>query len=195
MTFIKTIPEEQAQGLLLEQYQAAQKSTGYVPNYVKALSLRPEVYEAWTKLIGSIRSKMRLRRYELVTLAAAMALDCNYCMLAHGTTLNKNFFSPQELTAIVEDFRNAGLPPDEVALMAFAQKVALRAQEISEQDIAELRGHALSDEEILDVVLACTARSFFSKTLEALGAPPDPVYAELEPGLLQALNLGRPFPA
>ena len=78
MIFIKTIPEEQAEGLVQDLYQAAQKSLGYVPNYAKALSIHPEVYDAWTKLIGAIRSKMRMRRYELVTFATAMALKCTY---------------------------------------------------------------------------------------------------------------------
>jgi len=78
MAFIKTTPEEQAEGLLQELYQAAEKSNGYVPNYLKALSLRPEVYEAWSKLIGAIRSRMKMRRYELVTLATAMVLECTY---------------------------------------------------------------------------------------------------------------------
>ena len=78
MAFIKTISEDQANSLVQDLYQAAQKNTGYVPNYVKAFSLHPEVYEAWTKLIGAIRSKMRLRRYELVTFASAMVLECTY---------------------------------------------------------------------------------------------------------------------
>jgi hypothetical protein len=78
MTFIQTIPEEQAEGLLHDQYEAARKTKGYVPNYIKAFSLHPEVYDAWTKLQGAIRSTMRLRRYELVTFATAMALDCSY---------------------------------------------------------------------------------------------------------------------
>ena len=78
MTFIKTISVEQAESLVLDQYQGAQKTMGYVPNYIKAFSLHPEVYEGWTKLIGAIRSKMRMRRYELVTFASAMALKCTY---------------------------------------------------------------------------------------------------------------------
>lgn len=78
MTFIQTVPEDQAQNLLHDQYAAGQVANGYVPNYIKALSLHPEVYEAWTKLIGAIRSKMRMRRYELITFAAAMALECTY---------------------------------------------------------------------------------------------------------------------
>jgi uncharacterized peroxidase-related enzyme len=115
-------------------------------------------------------------------------------MLAHGALLRKNFFSADELAAIVKDFRHAGLTDEEVAIMSFAQKVTTQANQISEHDIDELRGYGLSDEEILDVVLACTARNFFSKTLDALGVKPDVVYMELEPELLQVLPIGRPFP-
>jgi len=115
-------------------------------------------------------------------------------MLAHGALLRKNFFSADQLAAIVKDFRSAGLPPEEVAMMSFAQKVTTQAHQVSEHDIDELRGHGLSDEEILDVVLACAARNFFSKTLDAVGTVPDEVYLELEPELLRLLALGRPFP-
>jgi uncharacterized peroxidase-related enzyme len=115
-------------------------------------------------------------------------------MLAHGALLRKNFFSADQLVAIVKDFRNAGLPPEEVAMMSFAQKVTTQANQVSEHDIDELRKHGLSDEEILDVVLASAARNFFSKTLDAVGAQPDEAYLELEPELLQVLTLGRPFP-
>jgi hypothetical protein len=78
MTYIKTISEELAEGLVKDQYEAARNSMGYVPNYIKAFSLQPETYAAWTNLIGTIRSRMRLRRYELVTFATAMALECTY---------------------------------------------------------------------------------------------------------------------
>jgi uncharacterized peroxidase-related enzyme len=115
-------------------------------------------------------------------------------MLAHGALLRKNFFSAAELVAIVNDFRNAGLPPEEVALMSFAQKITTQANQISEQDFDELRGQGFSDEEILDVVLACAARNFFSKTLDTLGASPDEAYLELEPELIHVLSAGRPFP-
>jgi len=78
MTFIKTISEEEAVGLVKDQYQAEYKTNGYVPNYTQALSLNPEAYAGWKSLIGAIRSRMRLRRYELVTFATAMALKCTY---------------------------------------------------------------------------------------------------------------------
>lgn len=78
MTFIHTIPAEGATGKLHELYNADLQSLGYVANYTTAMSLRPEAIIAWRSLIGTIRSKMRLRRFELVTFAAAGALHCTY---------------------------------------------------------------------------------------------------------------------
>jgi alkylhydroperoxidase family enzyme len=114
-------------------------------------------------------------------------------MLAHGAVLRKNFFSAAEIIAIVQDFRTAGLSPEEVAIMAFVQKVTLQARQVTDQDYEALRGFGLADTEIQDIVLACAARNFFSKTLDSLNAAPDEVYRELEPELIQALSIGRPF--
>ena len=78
MTFIHTVPAEQATDKLQELYVDDLHNLGYIANYTKAMSLRPEVILAWRQLIGTIRSRMRLRRYELVTFAAAAALRCTY---------------------------------------------------------------------------------------------------------------------
>ena len=194
MAFIRTVPVDQADGKLLELYQDDVRTRGYVANLTSAFSLRPEVYSAWKNLISSIRSTMRLRRFELVTFAAAQALGCTYCMLAHGAILRKDFFGLEELSAIARDFRSSGLPPEEVALMEFAQKVTRDANQIAEGDIDRLRELGLADEEILDVVLAVAARNFMSKTLDAVGAEPDDAFMNLEPDLREVLVIGRPFP-
>ena len=180
MPFVDVIQAERAEGLTREQYAADQSSLGYVPNYTRAFSLRPNVYSVWQELIKTIRSNMRLRRYELVTIATALALGCDYCTLAHGTILRKNFLDADQLRAVVCDFRNADLEPQEVAVMEFSQKVATQANSIRDQDTAALRAHGLSDAEILDVILAVAARNFFSTVLLATGAEPDEVYADLQ---------------
>ncbi len=78
MAFIEQVPPEEASGKLLELYEQDLKNNGYIANYTEAMSLRPEVVAAWRQLIGAIRGNMRLRRFELVTLAAAGALRCTY---------------------------------------------------------------------------------------------------------------------
>jgi alkylhydroperoxidase/carboxymuconolactone decarboxylase family protein YurZ len=80
MAFIRTISEAEATGKLREIYDGsmANRGRGYIPNYLKAMSLRPEAIEAWQKLIAAVRAPMDTRRYELVTIAAAAALRCSY---------------------------------------------------------------------------------------------------------------------
>ena len=57
MAYIPMIPIDQADGLLKQLYADDQKNRGYVPNFAQAFSLHPEIYDAWLKLIGAVRSK------------------------------------------------------------------------------------------------------------------------------------------
>jgi uncharacterized peroxidase-related enzyme len=189
LMFIQTTSEVEAEGKLREIYEGDRKNLGYVPNHAKVFSLRPDVLEAWRALQGSIRKNLRLRRYELVTLAAAIALNCRYCILAHGTILNKNGVSVDQLRRILTNFNDAGLQRAEVAMMEFAQKIIRNANEITQTDVDTLRALDLEDTEILDITLTATMRSFASKTFDALGARPDAVYDELEHKLSDLLPL------
>ena len=81
----------------------------------------------------------------------------------------------------------------EVAVMDLAEKVAEDATSVTETDVQRLRDLGLSDAEIFDIVAAAAARCFFSKTLDALGTKADPIFAELDPELRDALTVGRPI--
>ena len=178
--FIQTVSEADAEGIVRDIYEGDRKNLGYVPNHAKVFSQRPEVLEAWRSFQGSIRKNLRLRRYELVTLAAAMALNCRYCLLAHGAILIKNGVSVDQLRLILTNFKDAGLESAEVAMMEFAQKIIRNANLITRTDVDTLRALDLEDVEILDITLTATMRSFASKTFDALGARPDAIYNELE---------------
>jgi len=78
MAYIRTVPENEAAGELRELYDEDIKHQGYLANYTQAMSLRPKAITAWRQLTRSIRANMRLRRYELVTLAAAVTMRCTY---------------------------------------------------------------------------------------------------------------------
>jgi len=84
------------------------------------------------------------------------------------------------LRAMLTNFHDAGLERAEVAMMEFAQKIARSANEVTQADVNVLRDLGLKDVEILDITLTATMRSFASKTFNALGAGPDPVYSDLE---------------
>ena len=107
--------------------------------------------------------------------------------------LRSDFFSPEQVEAIARDYRNAGLEPAEVAAMAFAEKVTHHAYKVSPEDIDTLHSHGYSDSSILDIILAVSARNYFSRVLDATGTEPDDVYLNLEPSLREALTTGTPL--
>ena len=192
MTFIETVPDAEATEAVARMYEADRAAFGYVPNLSRAFSLRPDVYAAWRQLNGAVKANMDLRRYELATVAAARRLGSSYCALAHGSVL-AGLMEPEMVRALVEDHATAGLDPVDVAVMDLADTVARDATSVTRADIDRLRDLGLTDAEILDVVLAAAARCFFSSALDALGAEPDAAYLELEPGLRDALTVGRPI--
>ncbi|MEY2514546.1 MAG: hypothetical protein QOJ89_1904 [bacterium] len=193
MTFIETVSPEQATGAVAELYESDRASFGRLPNFTQAFSLRPDVYAAWRQLNGAIKAAMDLRRYELVTVAAARRLGSSYCMLAHGEILANRFLEPATVRAVAADPSSAGLDAVDVAVMDLAEKVADEAGTITQSDIDGLRSLGLSDADVLDVVLAAAARCFFSKALDGLGVLPDQEYNLMERDLRDALTVGRPI--
>jgi uncharacterized peroxidase-related enzyme len=187
MAFVETISADEATGEVADMYQDETARRGYLPNYVRAFSARPAVYRAWAQLNGAIRAH-DTRRYELATLAAARRLRSSYCALAHGKVLAEQFFDADTVRGLP-----SGLDAADAAVMELAEKVTADATSVTAADVERLRALGFSDEAIVDVVLAAAARCFFSKTLDALGVQPDAVFAELEPGLRDALTVGRPI--
>ena len=160
-------------------------------NYERAFAERQDVYAVWQQLNGAIKAGMDLRRYELATLAAAQRLRSSYCSLAHGKVLLETFGEPVREIAL--DRRAAGLDEVDIAIMDLAERVVDDAPSIEDTDLQRLRELGLSDDEIMGVVLAATARCFFSKTLDALGVLADAGYRELDPELRDVLVVGRPI--
>jgi uncharacterized peroxidase-related enzyme len=169
-------------------FDANRAPAGHVPNYVTTFAARPAVYEAWKQLNGAIKESMDLRRYELATLAAATALKSSYCSLAHGQVLADKFYTSEEVAALVDE---PPYDPVDRAVMAFARKVALSADTVTQKDVDGLKALGLSDADVLDVALAAAARSFFSKTLDATGTQPDSAFNTLPEQLRKALTVGR----
>ena len=192
MPFIDA-PDAAASEQTAKLYAEAEANYGYVPNMVKAFGYRPDVMKNWSALLSSIKANMDLRRYELVTMAAAKEMKSSYCLLAHGSVLLRDIFTAEALRQVVDDPDAAAIDEAERTIMRFAAKVVHDASSIKSTDIDELTQHGLSDAEIFDIVTAATVRCFFSKTLDALGVQADSAYEKLDSDLKTALVIGRPI--
>ena len=192
MAFIETTPPVEADGDVRELYERQEAHYGYVPNYAKVFCHRPEIMKLWSDLLSGIRRPLGKRRFELVTVAASHALRSTYCSLAHGKALTE-FFSADEVQAMVSDSETGPLSPAELAMVNLARKVARDASSVTAADVSALKEHGITDAEIFDIVATAAARAFFSKLVEGLGAEADSTFLALEEPLRETLTVGRPI--
>ena len=192
MAFINTVSAAEATGKVREMYERQQAAYGFVPHYATIFSHRPEVMQLWADLQNGIRRHMDKRRFELITVAAAMAVRSTYCSLAHGRALTK-FHTSREVRAIVSNSDSNPLTDAEVEMMKFARKVAMQASDTTEADVASLKDFGFSDAEIFDIAATATARTFFAQLCEGLGTIGDHMYEDMDAELRDALTVGRPI--
>ena len=192
MSFIDTIDPADATADVRAMYARQQDAWGYVPNYAKAFSHRPELMARWGRLLAELKRPMDHRRFELVTFAAAHELRHSACSLAHGRQLTAHF-TRDEICALAAGEPVASLSEAEAAIVGFARQVARDAASVTGADVARLRELGLGSDEIFDVAAVAAGRAFFTKILDAVGSLPDAAFAGLDTQIRDALTVGRPI--
>jgi uncharacterized peroxidase-related enzyme len=191
MAFLPTVPPEEATGDVKAMYEGDIAAQGYIANYTRAFSRRPDVLAGWLGLKNAISSGADPRLYELATVAAATAMRSSYCSLVHGNILATSSYSAETVASMAADGVAGGLDEADAAVVRFARKVAQDADKVTQEDVDELRRLGLSDADVLSVILTAAARCFFSKVLDATGTLPDAVLRDLPDQLRSALTVGR----
>jgi hypothetical protein len=174
-------------------YQRQEDHWGYVPNYSKVFSQRPEVMARWGRLLAEIRRPADDRRFELITFAVAKQLKNSSCSLAHGSELAK-IIGEANVIAIATGKEPDVLTKAEIAMMHFAQDIARDATKVTSGQVQILKvEHGFSDEDVFDIAAIASARCFFTKILDALGTEPDVAFMSINKRLRQHLAVGRPI--
>lgn len=192
MSYIETIAADEAEGAVLEMYEHQQEHWGYIPNYVKSFSHRPEVMARWGRLLAEIRRPLDTRTFELVTFAAAHELRHTSCSLAHGNALTP-FFTNEQILAIARQDDLGFLTEAEREMVSFSRRVARDAASIDAKDIQRLKDCGLDDGTIFDIAATAAGRAFFTKVLDAIGSLPDAAFHSLDEDLRVPLTVGRPI--
>jgi uncharacterized peroxidase-related enzyme len=191
MSYIKTVSPQDAEGAVLEMYERQQRHWGYVPNYAKSFSHRPEVMARWGRLLAEIRRPLDDRTFELVTFAAAIELRHTSCSLAHGKALTR-FFSDQQVRAIAANGDLGFLDDAEREMVRFARLVARDAAAVTAADVQRLRQCGVDDAAIFDIAATAAGRAFFTKLLDAVGSMPDASLGLIAGELRAPLTVGHP---
>jgi len=146
---LESLPED-IRGRIL----AVQEKSGFVPNVFLALAHRPAEFRAFFAYHDALMDKpggLSKGEREMIVVATSGLNQCIYCVVAHGAILRIREKNPQLADQIAVNYRKADISERQKILLAFAIKVSQNSYEVCDEDLAQLREHGFSDEDIWDI--------------------------------------------
>jgi uncharacterized peroxidase-related enzyme len=157
-------------------FAANLEADGFVWNYTRLWSWRPELLEQFVALRLGLMAASALtdRDFAVLVAATASSLGDSYCSFAWGEKLAK--LSDGETAAAVLSGAQPpeGLSEREAALADWARQVVRDPNGAGAADVERLRATGLDDRAIFDATLFVALRLAFSTVNDALGTTPDP---------------------
>lgn len=81
MTWVRTVAEDEAEGYVRSLYEHLRKQRGFVPNIVKSTSIRPDLTQAYMRLVATLMFRpsglTRVQR-EMLATVTSVANRCHY---------------------------------------------------------------------------------------------------------------------
>ena len=162
--------------ITFEHFAIIQESHGFIPNFFRAQTLRPDLLQAQLEVVGSIllpEDALTRVQKESILLAVSAANLNSYCVAVHCNMLRGLGFSAEEADQIAVDYRLSNLSKADMALLDFVVKLGTRFSEYSPEYAGKLASFGFTQEQILEGVVV-TALNNFANTLQmGLGIEPD----------------------
>jgi uncharacterized peroxidase-related enzyme len=156
--------------------EAVQERTGFVPNVFLALAHRPDEFRAFVAYHDAVmerESGLSKAEREMIVVATSAANDCLYCVVAHGAILRVRAKDPLIADVLATNYRQADLTARQRAMLDFAVKVSLSAQEIEDSDLEDLRSHGFDDEDIWDIAAVTSLFALSNRLAHVLALRPN----------------------
>jgi uncharacterized peroxidase-related enzyme len=149
---------------------------GFIPNFYRAQTTRPDLIEAQAQLVYSILVKdgaLPRKQKEYVFLVCSAANLSTYCVTAHCEIIRLLGIEGPEPEQVAIDYTVSNLPLTVKALLTFATKLNNEPTKIGKGDVDALRTYGYSDEQIHETVLMVGLAKFANYVAFGLGTLPD----------------------
>lgn len=148
------------------------------PNFIKAQGHSPSVVRGTWGLVQNVLVGGALPRSlkEMMFVAISRDRDCRYCEAAHLACCRMLGVDPETMTDLVKNVEELS-PPQTRDLLRFAVKCARNPQSIDDADYATLRGHGLSQAEIVEAVAMSALAVYANILADATGVEDDAMFS------------------
>ncbi|MCO4838932.1 MAG: peroxidase-related enzyme [Rhodobacteraceae bacterium] len=137
-----------------EKIIAVHEKAGFIPNVFLVLANRPDEFRAFFAYHDALMERpgnLTQAEREMIIVATSNANQCQYCVVAHGAILRIRAKDPLIADQVAVNYRKADTTARQNAMLDFAMKVSMSAQEVGEADMDLLRGHGFTDDDIWDI--------------------------------------------
>ncbi|MFT5132585.1 MAG: putative peroxidase-related enzyme [Gammaproteobacteria bacterium] len=165
-----------------ERILAVQEKSGFVPNVFLVLAHRPDEFRAFFAYHDALMEKdsgLTKGEREMIVVATSGLNQCIYCVVAHGAILRIREKNPLLADQIATNYRKADITPRQKAMLDFAAKVSLQAEELGDDDFESLRQHGFSDEDIWDIGAITAFFSLSNRMANLTGMRPNDEFYSL----------------
>ena len=177
MTWIRTIPYEEAEGRVKDLYERIKGPNNNVDNIMMAHSLRPHSMEGHMALYKNVlhHSRNTLPKWLLETIGVCVSIinQCEYCIEHHYEGMRKLIEDDQRSQSIREALEEGDpskvFESKELATMNYAVKLTTNPQNISPDDIEKLRINNVDDGEILEINQVAAYFAYANRMVLGLG--------------------------
>jgi uncharacterized peroxidase-related enzyme len=172
MSYLPHVADESS----LESLGLIKDEFGFVPNFFRAQTLRPDVIDAEVQLFGTILVKqgaLTRQQKEYIFLVCSAANLSTYCVTAHCEMVRMLGIEGPEPEQIAIDHTATDIPMAMKGLLNFAAKLNRQPTKISRHDVDALHTYGYTDEQILETVLMVGLAKFSNYTAFGLGTAPD----------------------
>lgn len=176
---ISRLHEPQEQQLppdIQELYANMREKPGFVPNVYRAYSLRPQQLRGFIAMYESIMladSGLSKAEREMIAVTVSAQNHCFYCLISHGAALRIRSKNEELADTIAANYRAADLTPRQRAMLDFAVKMTNASYTCGDEDIAALRVHGFTDEDIMDIAQTAAFFNYSNRVASALGMRPN----------------------
>lgn len=173
---IEDLPQD-----IQERILTVQEKSGFVPNVFLTLAHRPDEFRAFFAYHDALMDKpsgLTKAEREMIVVATSSVNQCQYCVVAHGAILRIRAKSPTIADQVAINYRKADISPRQKAMLDYALKVSQRAHEVGDADIATLKEHDFSEEDIWDIAAVAAFFAMSNRLANATSMRPnDEFYA------------------
>ena len=156
----------------------AEERYGFVPNLLKALSLRPEYFRRHVLALELLErpqtESLSPRRHAIVRALASSLTRGRYSANTVRALVESVSDEPDLYARLTEDYREREWAPADRVILDFATKVARNAYKVTEDDAQRFREVGLDDEAYVDVLNTVALQTSFDRLTNCLGVRPDP---------------------